>query len=245
MSSESPKKPDAAPKFAAPTAMGYLNRITNQPIIGVKRQLWRSDDEHADSADIAFEKIRKEALSRDHNTCRFCGFRAGKYQEVHHLDDDHKNNSLDNLVTVCTLCHQVFHIGMLAIRNAGFIAAIPELTQTEVINIARVVHVSELLDNEEIKTKLKSLFAIFQMRGFDTLKVPFKADISSPYFLAPTTSSMPDDVYDNRAKLFESLRIVPTKEAFHGGQLEYYAKNCPLFKQTENWLAHSRQLFEE
>ena len=39
---------------------------------------------------------------------------ASGYFEVHHLDDDHTNNSPENLITACPFCHQVFHAG-----NAG------------------------------------------------------------------------------------------------------------------------------
>lgn len=222
--------------------LGQLNRAENQPVFGVKRKLWRKDDEHADVADARFTTVRTEVLQRDNYTCRFCGFKAAKYQEVHHLDDNHQNNDPQNLVTVCNLCHQVHHLGMCAMRNGGFIAAIPELTQTEVNNIVRAIHVAEHVADEVVRNKLKSLFAIFQYRGCDTLKALYGVDISNPYVLAEALSMCPDDIYAKRAELFAPLRLVAYKEAFHAGQLEFYAANYRDRFLPESWTPLTRQL---
>jgi len=221
---------------------GHLNRAANQPVFGVKRKLWRKDDEHADIADAKFTQVRAEVLQRDNYTCRFCGFKSAKYQEVHHLDDNHQNNIQDNLLTVCNLCHQVHHLGMCAMRNGGFIAAIPELTQTEINNIVRAIHVTEHIADETVRGKLKSLFSIFQFRGFDTLKTLYGIDISTPYALAEILSTCHDDIYVRRADLFAPLRLIATKEAFHAGQIEYYATNNHALFLPKSWPSMTRQL---
>jgi intracellular multiplication protein IcmJ len=218
------------------------NRISNQPIIGVKRKLWRKDDEHADDADAAFAKVRTKVLQRDNYTCQFCGFKSAKYQEIHHINDNHQKNELKNLITACNLCHQVHHLGMCAMHNSGFISAIPELTQTEVNNLVRAIHVSELVADTVVKHKLTSLFAILQYRGFDTLKEIYGVDISNPYALAETLSNCPDEIYLKRKELFAPLRLVGTKDAFHAGQIEYYANNHRALFRPENWLPLTRQL---
>lgn len=218
-------------------------RDGNQPILGVKRKLWRKDDEHADIADAKFIKIRAEVLKRDQYTCRFCNFKSAKYQEIHHIDNNHKNNELQNLLTVCNLCHQVHHLGMCAMRNGGFIAVIPELTQTEINNIVRAIYVSEYIaDTTTVNDKLKSLLAIFQYRGCDTLKTLYKVDISNSYALAETLSTCPDDIYEKRAEIFAHLRLIATKESFHIEQLEYYATNLLTQFFPENWHALTAQL---
>ncbi|KGT54018.1 type IV secretion protein DotN [Xanthomonas citri pv. fuscans] len=220
----------------------HLSRHANQPLLGVKRKLWRKDDEHADVADSAFAAIRTEVLRRDHHTCVFCGFSAAKYQEVHHKDDDHTNNAYDNLITVCNVCHQVHHLGMCAMRNGGFIAAVPELTQTEINNIVRAIFVTDLIGDSDIKDKLKGLYAIFQSRGQDLLKGIFGIDISSPFTLAEVLSNCPDEMFTKRGELLAPLRLVPTREAFNAGQLEYYAANSRAIFLPENWSGMARQL---
>ena len=223
---------------------GHINRLANQPIISVKRTTWRKDDDHADAADVVFMETRKNVFQRDNYTCRYCTFKASKYKEVHHVDDDHKNNELSNLITVCNLCHQVFHLGMCAMRNSGFIAAIPEITQTEINNIMRSIYVAEFTGNTQLKDKMKSLYALFQYRGMDTLKNLYGIDISTPYALAEVLSTCPDDIFNQRGKIFASLRVVPTKEAFHAGQIEFYAVNQKALFDPKQWETLRPQLIK-
>lgn len=221
--------------------MQTTDRHVEQPMLGVKRRLWRKDDEHADAADINFQPVRVKALNRDNYTCRYCGFKASKYQEVHHLDDDHQNNALENLLTVCNLCHQVFHLGMCAMRNGGFIAVIPELTQTEINNIVRGIFVGSMLSDKH-HDKLQGLYAILEYRGSDTLKTIYGIDISNPYVFAEILSLGDSSIFENRAILMKPLRLIASKNAFHSGQLEYYAKSYPDTFMPDNWIALSRQL---
>lgn len=46
---------------------------------------------------------RPAALERDGHKCYVCG--TDKKLEVHHLDFDRSNTSLDNLMTLCAACH--------------------------------------------------------------------------------------------------------------------------------------------
>ncbi len=225
-----------------------LTRTTQQPMLGVKRKVWRRDDEHAIHADEQFKDVRSSVLQRDAYTCVFCNFKSAKFQEIHHLDDDHTNNTESNLVTVCTLCHQVHHLGMCGVRNGGFLAAIPELTQTEVNQVARAVFVAEvsaLGASQEARERLRSLYAIFEVRGADTLKHLFGLDISAPLTFAQLLSdpvAFPDELYARRGDLLGPLRLVPTREAFHAGQLDYYALNNRSTFLPEHWHALTRQL---
>lgn len=219
-------------------------RFDVQPVIGVKRKIWRRDDEHAALADAAFEPKRKAILARDNYTCRFCGFRASKYQEIHHLDDDHTNQNDDNLATVCTLCHQVHHLGMFSMRNAGFLAALPEFTQTEVNHFCRIIHVTSAFAETAVAERLQSLFALFTSRGMDTLKRPFDCDISDPYLLTQILSGGDDALYESRDKSLADLRLVSTKSAFHAGQLEFYAQHCRDQFLPGRWAGLARQMLE-
>jgi intracellular multiplication protein IcmJ len=219
-------------------------RAEVQPIIGVKRKIWRRDDEHAAMADAAFEPVRKSILSRDNYTCRFCGFRASKYQEIHHLDDDHTNNDSANLLTVCTLCHQVHHLGMFAMRSAGFLAAIPEFTQTEVNHFCRIIHVTSTFAEPAVAERLEGLFALFTSRGMDTLKRPFDCDVSDPYLLTQILSGGDDELYAARSTSLKDLRLVSTKGAFRAGQIDFYAQHCRDQFLPGTWPGLARQMNE-
>jgi len=242
-----PVSPPPATKVAAapliivpPLSLKLASRWDFQPALGVKRQMWRKDDDHAHLADAAFQPVRDTILKRDNYTCRFCNFKASKYQEVHHVDDNHSNNDQKNLLTVCNLCHQVFHLGMIGMRNAGVIAAIPELTQVEVNQIVRGHFVTQHIGDQNAKDKMTGLYAVLRSRA-DMLKEAFGRDISSPLLFAEIFSVADDALYAQRGKIMESLRILPTQQAFHPGQLEYYAVNNSTSFRTEGWAALARQ----
>lgn len=214
---------------------GTVDPARLQPILSVKRKLWRKDDEHAALAAESFASVRNAVFQRDNFCCHYCGFKAAKYQEIHNVDGNHLNNEESNLWTVCNLCHMVSHLGMCGMRNAGFIAAIPELTQTEVNHLVRAIHVASVNADPEIKDQLISLYALFQFRGSDTLKQLFGIDISNPYTLAEVLSTCPDSVFENRATLLAPLRLIPTRDAFSLHQLEYYAIHLRSLFLPENW----------
>lgn len=224
-----------------PASLAAANRWSHQPVLGVKRLMWRKDDDHAHVADQAFAAVAENVRKCDNQSCRFCGFKSSKYQELHHFDDNHANNDPNNLLTVCNLCHQVHHLGMCGMRNAGFIAAIPELTQAEVNHICRAYFVTQLIGDQNTKDRLTGLYALMRARA-DMLKTAFNLDISSPLLFAELLSNCDDRLYAERATILESLRLVPTREAFHAGQLEHYSVNLRPHFLSDNWPALTRQL---
>jgi hypothetical protein len=58
-----------------------------------------------------WEKIRLCVLNRANYTCCFCGHRATKWMNIHHLKDG-TDNKLPNLRTNCVACHAVLHFGL-------------------------------------------------------------------------------------------------------------------------------------
>ena len=59
----------------------------------------------------AWRKLREQILIRDDFSCRYCGFQAEKWQIVHHIDGNPRNDDFDNLETVCPMCNLVLHAG--------------------------------------------------------------------------------------------------------------------------------------
>lgn len=105
-------------------------------IIGVKRGKWRTGGTEGSSDDHEFRARRPQVLSRDKLMCRYCGTKL-KRMEVHHEDDDHTNNDTKNLLTVCTLCHSVNHVGLLS--KAGRIIYFPALLQEDISHLMRAI----------------------------------------------------------------------------------------------------------
>lgn len=56
------------------------------------------------------DRIRKQVLARDNNTCVSCAHRARLWMHIHHVTDE-DDDSLPNLATVCPACHAIMHFG--------------------------------------------------------------------------------------------------------------------------------------
>ena len=83
------------------------------------------------------EKILKEDISRYQkyikSSCEICG--TTKDLEVHHKDKNHSNNNPNNLMTVCSSCHQQIHHQSLTSLYGDKIIAITELGEEEVFDL--------------------------------------------------------------------------------------------------------------
>lgn len=83
------------------------------------------------------EKILKEDTSEYQkyikSSCEICG--ATKDLEVHHKDKNHSNNNPNNLMTVCSSCHQRVHNQSLTSLYGDKIIAITELEEEEVFDL--------------------------------------------------------------------------------------------------------------
>ena len=214
-------------------------RVAMQPVLGVKRPAWRSDGEVRSPAGAEFDALVSSIGERDGFRCAFCGFTSERFQEVHHVDGDHDNASLHNLLTSCNVCHQVHHLGASAINGGGFLAMLPEITQTEVNHLARLVFVARTLNEPAVGERLASLYAVLQQRGTDTLRRVYGFDISV-FDLAQCLASMKDGAFANRASALQGMRLVPTEHAFSAEQLEFYAATQAASFRADGWLALRR-----
>lgn len=55
-----------------------------------------------------FGGMRDIILTRDKHLCTRCG--SAKNIIIHHVDRNKKNNSLENLITLCKACHVIEHV---------------------------------------------------------------------------------------------------------------------------------------
>ena len=136
-------------------------------IFGVKTQEWRKDDPDADSADDDFRGVRQRRFFLDHWSCQACGCpshsAAGAPSaglQVHHVDNDHKNNAIENLITLCPLCHGIFHIGFQVRNKPGRFIWLPEISQGELNLLTHVCAIASIHakdGDEDAKTLLLAL----------------------------------------------------------------------------------------
>ncbi|MFK4132034.1 HNH endonuclease [Pseudomonas luteola] len=183
-------------------------------VLSVKRSIFRSDDPDKEMSDTEFKKIRPEILKRDNNTCQFCGFRAEKYMEVHHINDVHSDNNPSNLITACSLCHANHHLGFSGIKSRGTLIYLnPEwgMDQASINNMARLLWVSEDAENPEIKLLCSNVLARFERCAIEAKKLIGTNELSvlSDYLL-----KMGSDLYDKRGEILSGVYVMPRKEGF-------------------------------
>ncbi len=96
-----------------------------------------------------WDRVRKIVLDRDNHTCRFCGHRALKWMNIHHIGDTSYSDS-GNLITTCVACHAVLHMG----RNLAL--GIVEIWKSEISQLAIVRRTREEIKGGKSLADIKS-----------------------------------------------------------------------------------------
>lgn len=94
---------------------------------------------HPDAAsEEEFARMREKALRRDTYVCQGCGLLFEAYDgapggglDVHHINANPRDNRIENLVSLCPLCHGTQHLGFFARRFGNMMQLIfcPEISQ--------------------------------------------------------------------------------------------------------------------
>lgn len=203
--------------------------------LSVKRDRYRCDDPTAEEADKIFKKIRKEILKRDNYTCQFCGLKSLKYQEVHHVNDNHHDNSEKNLITICSLCHSCFHIGFSGQKEKGIIIYInPELNleQSELNNIVRTLWIGEKSKNSTFSLICTNLLARFNKAA---VLAERELGTSDPLVLGDALLKYDEKTYKKRNDVLNGFYFLPFVSAYLP-QLNYWNDNIYKNIPTDKWL---------
>ena len=113
-----------------------------------------------------WRKIRHKILIRDNYTCQYCGFKAEKWQIVHHIDGNPNNNEDKNLEVVCPMCNLIHHSGQgCVVQGVVDLYKKSNYSQNEMIQITR-----------KMRAENKAGHEIIPYLGLEE-KVRFKMDI--------------------------------------------------------------------
>ena len=205
-------------------------------VLSVKAANWRMNDEDSEEADAEFRHVRLQALKRDDRACRFCGFEALKYQEVHHLNDDHADNRLQNLVTACGFCHSVQHIGLAGKLRESTLAWIPELSQDRLHHLVRTllvarrwasgVQTDRRQRNEVVRAaadlaqSAEAIYAKLKARSAEAEKRFVTSDPAELGMILHdiATTEATAAMYGRRAEFLAGLRLLPLGRRMNGGK---------------------------
>lgn len=203
--------------------------------LSVKRSKFRKDDPERDHSDKEFKALRKSILTDNHYTCDFCGFQSKKFQEVHHVDDNHQNNDRSNLVVACPLCHSCHHIGFSGHTERGVLIFLDPDLGIKQTNLNQLIRQLWIL--EEVGNKTQKLGAIsYRSRLYkQTVSARRKIGTSDPSVISEMLLSMDDTAYGNRSKILEGIYYLPLKEGYKN-QLKYWCEASQKVIPNDRWL---------
>lgn len=204
-------------------------------ILSATRASWQIPAHHGTEQDAAesMKDARAKVLARDDYTCKFCSFKAKKWQEVHHINDDHSNMSLSNLATACSFCHQCFHLGLAGSTAGGMLIWLPEMTQIELNHLSRALFVAMRDDKSKVYAAASGLYMSLESRGV-FMEQHFAAGASDPGVLGQAFLKMKPDTYKDRGSFLKNIRLLPQRSRFEP-QVKYWAEVVFRDLQPESW----------
>lgn len=226
-------------------------------LLGVKRSIFRMHDSKSEDADKEYATIRYEVLKRDAWTCQFCGMRtmpenrqkfSGRF-EIHHLDDDHHNNSTANLKTSCPFCHSVFHCGNAGHRESGSIIWAPFIRQedlnltshvlfigicygspsnSEVVNAQKAMNHAFVEKAQWMAKRCREQYVLLQ-ELMDGAEKVLGDGMSNAAVLGEALATLANDdpkSYEKRAAFLYGARFLP--------HYDYYAEDVEYWRYVNN-----------
>ena len=160
----------------------------------------------AEKAALQLQELRPKILERDDHTCRFCGFKSQKYQEVHFLNSNPEDLRADNLATACIFCHQCFDLEKTSQMNSGVLVWLPEIEQNQLNHLARAIYVARISQGSMADSARAALEAIMARR--EDAKARLATD--DPYFLATVMRDfLGPKHYAARTEKLDGVRLFP------------------------------------
>lgn len=151
-------------------------------------------------------EIKKAVFERDDYVCQCCGFQAKKYQEVHFLDQNVQNLSMDNMVTTCIFCHQCFNLDQTSTMRSGVLIWLPEISQTDLHHIMRAVYVARISQGPMAEAARATLDALMARRE----EARNRINTDDPYVLATVLKDfLTSRFYADRNDRLEGIRLMP------------------------------------
>lgn len=222
--------------------------FSNELVLSANRKSWKMSSTHGTEFDRDYKDSKgnpgklKEVWDsvwlRDSFKCFYCNFQSKRHQEIHHLNDDHQDNSLDNLVTICPLCHQNFHLDTVSTTNGGKIIWLPEITQQELNYISRAIFIAadEIDEKSNDLTFLKIVPSIESSLAERSLIVEqhFQNSASDPVNFANALINLNDDLYEKRFSFLKSFKLLNFRARFPI-QTRYWKNNTFKDIPVETW----------
>jgi len=151
-------------------------------------------------------ELRQKIFERDNHTCRCCGFKSLKYQDIHVKNGNVRDVRPENLVTMCFFCHQCFSLESVAQMRSGVLTWLPEIKQADLHHIARAVYVARISQGPVSDAARRTLDILMQRRE----EVRRRLGTDDPAILATVLKDyISDRAYEARTAKLEGVRLFP------------------------------------
>lgn len=163
--------------------------------------------------------VRQKILERDKHTCRFCGFTSQKYQEVHILNGNPADTTVNNLQTACIFCHQCFDLEKTSQMKSGVLIWLPEISQADLHHMARAIYVARISQGSMAETAKNAYETLIGRR--EEAKARIGTD--DPFILATVMRDfLTPRYYAMRDKKLDGVRLFPLdRRIIKEGDLEF------------------------
>lgn len=190
-------------------------------------------------------RLRDRVLARDKHTCRYCGFKAEKFQRVHFTQGLMADPTVDNLSTACIFCEQCFELESVANMDSGLLIWLPDLSQADLHHLCRALYVAKVKEEEPLSGRAQTVLDQLLARRTEAKR---RLGTDDPIMLATALAEqVSDHDYKDRAERLDGIRLLPLPRRISfndDGQydqfpriLAYWAsKSGPFGKYpTEKW----------
>ncbi len=218
-------------------------------ILSASKKSWKMSSTHGTEFDKSYKDSKgnpgrnkifwDEVWSRDKNKCYFCGFESKRHQEIHHLNDDHEDNSKDNLVTICPLCHQSFHLDTASTTSGGKVIWLPEFSQQELNYISRAIFIA--IEEAESKgdeavgfIKIARMLENSLAERSLIVEQQIQNGASDPSVFAHALLNLNDSQYEKRFSFLKPFKLLNLRSRFPI-QTKYWKKNVFKDIPVETW----------
>ncbi len=150
--------------------------------------------------------LRQKLYDRDAHTCRCCGFRSQKYQDIHYLNGVRTDLRPENLATLCIFCHQCFNLDQVGAMRSGVLVWLPEIEQSALHHIARAIYVARISQGPVAEAARRALDILMQRR--EDARARMGTD--DPAILAMVLRDyISERAYEMKDKKLEGIRLLP------------------------------------
>lgn len=216
-----------------------MNKYENELILSADRRSWQLSSLHGTQQEKANLPIWEAVWKRDGYRCYYCNFKSDKWQEVHHLDSDHTNNKLENLTTICALCHQSHHLNTASTTNGGKIIWLPELSQQDLNHLCRAIFVVLSLNEEEAASVPFAKMAVALESALEArervMTGKFHGLGSDAGIFGQVLLNMSPEEYAKRNEFLQYFRLIPARSRFPV-QISYWKQHTFFDLAPKDWL---------